>query len=84
MATHGKCGKSWTGMNRSHCGACHETFNSEYLFNKHRSGPYDPPGLRKCASHEEMLDKQWRLKDNGIWFGPPSEFDFESLRKEEP
>ena len=49
--THGACGKTWTGVTRSHCPACHETFNSEYAAEKHRAGK---PGIdRRCLPPAE-------------------------------
>lgn len=33
-----RCGRSWGGLRRSHCGACHHTFSSLTAFDKHRSG----------------------------------------------
>lgn len=56
--THGECGKSWTGPTRAHCGACHETFNSESLADKHRKGPF--PG-RHCDTAGMRQDEA------GIW-----------------
>lgn len=32
-----KCGASWTGMARAHCGGCHELFSGPSSFDKHRS-----------------------------------------------
>lgn len=46
MITHAACGKTWTGLRRAHCPACHETFNSDSAAEKHRAGR---PGIdRRC------------------------------------
>jgi hypothetical protein len=42
MITHGECGKTWTGLRRAHCPACHETFNSDSAAEKHRKGKPGP------------------------------------------
>lgn len=34
---HGACGASWTGLKRSHCSACHLTFNSLHSFDYHQT-----------------------------------------------
>lgn len=36
--TCGGCERTWTGVRRAHCSACHETFNSPSLFDRHRTG----------------------------------------------
>lgn len=46
MITHGECGKTWTGLRRSHCPSCHETFNSETAAEAHRRGRFGTD--RRC------------------------------------
>lgn len=41
---HGKCGKWWTGAQRAHCGACHETFSSLGAFDRHQTWPRGSSG----------------------------------------
>lgn len=56
--THGQCGETWTGITRAHCAACHRTFNSESLADKHRKGPF--PG-RYCDVTDMQQD------GTGVW-----------------
>ena len=71
LITHGSCGKQWTGLRRSHCPACHETFNSEYAAEKHRVGPFG--GGRKCAPPDEVglvaVEQPWGI----CWQTPGSD-----------
>lgn len=58
--THGACGKSWQGGERSgHCSGCHRTFYGLTTFDRHRKGgecryPGDLPG-------------PWWVDDDGQW-----------------
>lgn len=36
IATCGSCPAHWTGLERCHCSACHETFASVTAFTRHR------------------------------------------------
>ena len=62
IISHGKCGKSWTGAGRAHCGACHETFSSLGAFDAHQRGPHVPAG-QLCADPEDLglvqIEKPW-------------------------
>lgn len=69
--THGACGKTWTGANRSHCPACCETFNSETAADKHRKGTF---GIdRHCVPPAEVgliaVEHPWGL----CWQTPRSD-----------
>lgn len=66
MATivHPQCGKSWTGLRREHCPACHETFSSNTAGNLHRRGEF---GIdRRCIDPVEA----GLVKINGVWQKP--------------
>lgn len=45
--THGKCGKTWTGLSRAHCPSCCETFSRDSAADKHRVGQFGVD--RRCA-----------------------------------
>lgn len=64
---HGECGKTWTGMLRAHCSACHRTFNRDSLADKHRRGPHGPE--RHCVDPAEL----GMVERDGIWYGPPAD-----------
>lgn len=51
-----RCGKQWTGVSRAHCGACHETFNSVSLFDRHRKG-------RSCVACSDL----GLVQTSGVW-----------------
>lgn len=65
--THGECGKSWTGMLRAHCAACHRTFNRDSLADKHRRGPFGDG--RQCVDPDTL----GMVERNGIWYGAPAD-----------
>lgn len=73
MITHGACGKSWTGLSRSHCPACHETFNSDSAAEKHRTGRPGPD--RRCLPAVEAglvaVEQPWGV----CWQTPTAEGD---------
>lgn len=53
---------------RGHCSACHEYFNSDAAFDKHRVGrPDDPKNPRRCLSVSEMVKAGMGLNDAGFW-----------------
>lgn len=59
--THPECGKTWTGLRREHCPACHETFNSTFAADKHRRGEFGAD--RRCIDPGEAglvaVDHEW-------------------------
>lgn len=66
------CGRSWTGLNRAHCPACHETFNSDGAAERHRSGPHGarvclPPSSVGLVASREPWGLCW--KRPGSWPG---------------
>lgn len=64
------CDASWTGVSAAHCSACHCTFSSAGLFDRHRSvaggehGSCLPPGRLVNANTGEPVmffrDEMWR------------------------
>jgi len=77
------CGQQYSPKGGGHCrggayGGCCRTFSSDRAGDKHRVGPYDPPGLRRCLTDEEMatLTRKdgtiiWRLTNRGWTNEPP-------------
>jgi hypothetical protein len=56
---------------RNQCQGCKEYFNSNWAFDKHRTGEY---GLnRRCRSPEEMKTIGMQLNAHGFWIGEPME-----------
>lgn len=71
------CGRMFNGSDRSggHCrgggyGGCCESFRSLTGFDKHRTGPYDVPGGRRCLTPDEMSAKGWTVDGNHTWRMP--------------
>lgn len=60
VVTHGECGNTWTGNTRSHCPACHETFNSETAAGLHRGGQYP----KRFCIHPKRIEMTFK---DGIW-----------------
>lgn len=62
------CERPYSGSDRSggHCMACHLSFSSQGGFDKHRTGPHNPRGLRRCMTPEEMTGKGWTVSDEGM------------------
>lgn len=74
MISHAACGKTWTGLRRAHCPACHETFNSDSAAEKHRIGK---PGIdRRCTDPASVgliaAEQPWGL----CWQAPGSDLRF--------
>lgn len=57
-----RCGSRWTGENRSHCSACHNTFGGVTSFDSHRYGDIEKE--RKCRKPEKMGLNQ---NEHEIW-----------------
>lgn len=57
----GGCDVRWRGVRTCHCAACHRSFGSVYLFDKHRRSSH-------CIA-PETWDDDSRLVD-GVWRGP--------------
>jgi hypothetical protein len=56
--------KTLTGQ-RNQCAGCGEYFNSNYAFDKHRTGKHGVD--RRCRTKEEMLDKGMSVNYWGFW-----------------
>jgi hypothetical protein len=81
MITHGECGKTWTGLRRAHCPACHETFNSDSAAEKHRIGK---PGIdRRCVDPATVgliaVQQPW----GECWQAPGTDLRFTNSASEE-
>src|SRR6185437_810072 len=65
------CGTHWTGLSRAHCSACHQTFASSGLFDRHRSSSGDhgtclnPASIIHTATGERVM-----FYREGMWRGP--------------
>lgn len=59
-----KCRCKWTGLRRSHCSGCHQSFNSVGAFDRHRTKDF------KCL---DPLDIGLELNNEGYWREPMSE-----------
>jgi hypothetical protein len=55
------------GSSRNQCGACREYFNSNRMFEKHRTGVFGVD--RRCLNEQEMLDKKMLKNPAGFWIG---------------
>jgi hypothetical protein len=53
--------------NRNQCQGCKEYFNSNWSFDKHRTGDHGVD--RRCRTHEEMIEKGLSLNEDGFWIG---------------
>jgi hypothetical protein len=53
---------------RNQCPTCHEYFNSNFAFDKHRIGNHRDLN-RRCMNPEEMLGKGMGLNVYGFWVG---------------
>lgn len=85
--TCGGCDNTWTGLSRTHCGACHITLNGIGLFDLHRSQESEH-GL--CLDPAAIVGRDGQPRmflRNGIWSGPESTEEekqrLRDLRKEE-
>lgn len=48
-----RCTSWWTGLNTSHCTACHRTFTGITAFDKHRDGSHSA-STRHCVEPESV------------------------------
>lgn len=52
---------------RNQCTGCNQYFNSNFAFDKHRTGKH---GIdRRCMTPDEMIAKGMVLLDDGFWRG---------------
>ncbi len=56
---------------RNQCQGCKQYFNSNYAFDKHRTGEHGKN--RRCLTTEEMLEKGMALNEAGFWVGNPQQ-----------
>ncbi len=64
MVTCHTCHRVYPGGERGgHCTACHESFSSDVMFDRHRVGKWDQ---RRCLSTTEMEDKGFLLRGS-VW-----------------
>jgi len=68
--TCGDCGKTY-GNGGGHCTECHESFNSDTAFDRHRTGDFDTG--RRCMTSEEMTGKGMSLNAKGWWITATSD-----------
>ena len=55
LVIHGACGRQFPGNDTtSHCPACHETFSSQAMLEKHRAGNYP---RRFCVPPDTVFRK---------------------------
>lgn len=79
MISHGACGKTWTGLRRAHCPACHETFNSDSAAEKHRRGTPGPdrrcvpPAEAGLVAVEQPWGTCWQTPSDGAWIAARTE-----------
>ena len=66
MATHPKCGKTWTGHRAEHCPACCETFTGHAAGDAHRVGSW-ADGTRRCLTPAEMAERGLTVNHRGLW-----------------
>ena len=60
--------------NRNQCPTCNLYFNSNWAFDKHRTGTYGVD--RRCRTVDEMLNKGMVLMSGGFWGGEKMERKF--------
>jgi len=59
------------GISRNQCRGCGLYFNSNSVFEKHRTGTFGVD--RRCRTPEEMEARGYRLNKDGYWAGEPRE-----------
>lgn len=62
------CGRHYSGTQASggHCAACHQNFQSQTAFDKHRRGPYT---ARRCLTTAQLTGDGWQQQRRG--WAPP-------------
>lgn len=50
---------------KNQCPSCGEYFNSNFAFEKHRTGKFGVD--RRCLTADELLAKDWVKKESGFW-----------------
>lgn len=65
-----KCTSKKLTTSRNHCTTCHEFFNSDSAFDKHRIGEFESDtNPRRCMTIPEMVEAGMSLNDGGYWVG---------------
>ncbi len=64
------CSKPYPLARGGHCSQCHESFTSDWVFEHHRVGAYEPRDQRRCLTPDEMTAKGW-VQRSTFW-GEPS------------
>jgi hypothetical protein len=72
--------KTLTGQ-RNQCQGCLSYFNSNYAFDKHRTGEHGKD--RRCMTTEEMLEHGMALNSAGFWVGNPQQKSWTDQEDEE-
>ena len=71
------CGAIFGPADTGHCrggkwGGCCQTFASSHAFDRHRTGPFNPDGLRRCRTTGELEAKGWaKTGPYDSWRTPP-------------
>lgn len=55
---------------RNQCGACGDLFNSNFAFEKHRTGDFwstNKPASRRCKTADEMRQAGMAINSAGFW-----------------
>lgn len=69
------CQVSYSPLGGGHCrggewGGCCRTFSSDDAGDRHRIGPYNPPGQRRCITDEELMTT-YRQDGTLLWRHTP-------------
>ena len=59
-----------------HCSTCHQLFNSDAAFDKHRTGTFGVD--RRCMNTTEMYEAGMSLNSKGRWVSEPWNADSRS------
>lgn len=78
LISHPKCGRSWSGLTRSHCPVCCETFSCDSAADRHRKGSFGVD--RRCVDPATVglvaVEKPW----GRMWQNPGPAGGFGSRR----
>jgi hypothetical protein len=64
------CDASWTGLKMCHCSACHQTFSTVALFDRHRSFEGQHGSCRDPATLIDRKGNPVMVLTGGVWRGP--------------
>lgn len=74
LITHPKCGRSWSGLSRSHCPVCCRTFSCDSAADRHRKGLYG--GGRHCVDPATVGLVARQMPWGEMWQNPGPEDGF--------